>query len=85
MSCPSPVRTLPQISFGSARNLIALDLIREMPPWSLDAAIKIKSDTVQSDRWPSFITNRLARHYRGFKPQKYFPDNHRYHNRSPMK
>jgi hypothetical protein len=43
-------------------------ILLEMPPWSFDAATKIKSDTVQPDRWPSFITNRLARRYAAFKP-----------------
>jgi len=39
-----------------------------MPPWSFDAATNIKSNTVQPDRWPSFITNRLAQRYAAFKP-----------------
>ena len=68
MSRPSPVRALPQISVWRHPEPIVLDLIREMPPWSFDAATKIKSDTVQPDRWPSFITNRLARRYAAFKP-----------------
>ena len=60
MSRPSPVRTLPQISFGS--EAIALHSIREMRPWSFDAAT-LKSEPVQPV--PSVIINRTARRYRG--------------------
>ena len=44
---------------------ITLDSIHEISPWSFDAATKIKSDKVQPDSWPTFITNRLMRHYTG--------------------
>src|SRR6185312_805714 len=65
---PEPSKAIPQISFGAAWRPIAPGSIRETPPLSFDAAIKIKSDTVQPDRWPSFITSRLARRYTGCRP-----------------
>jgi hypothetical protein len=42
-----------------------LDPIHEMAPWSFNAATKIKSDKVQPDGRPTFITYRLVRHYVG--------------------